>query len=192
MKTQAATKGQGGQYGVVTVEFAVLALPLLILLFAIIEFSFLMHARSALDYSLTRAMNAVSENEIDPGVIDARLETELRALNISYASITGRIVNDNVGTARPEPLTQNVAPLAGQPGSGDCFIDINGNGVWDDAAVASRPAQRYEATVEYPLLFGTLLPYFTSETPQTPGALPLRATAVIRASAGGGDLVCIP
>lgn len=125
----------GDRRGVTTVEFALISIVLIALIFGIVELALILLTQNALEnaariasrYGITgqvpagmtrdQAILSVAKDQL-PGVVDA---TKLALTTLVYGSF------DSIG--QPEPFTDTNAN--GKYDAGEPFTDVNGNGKWD-------------------------------------------------------------
>jgi Flp pilus assembly protein TadG len=142
--------------GATLVEFALVAMPLLLMMMAMFDLGF----REYISIQLAGALDQ-SARQVTVGTatsvasIKTLVATQIRTI------LPGATVNvvpssyDNFSkVGKPEPITTDTAPT-GVYNQGDCFEDENGNGVWDadsglNGTGGSDDIVYYTATVTYP------------------------------------------
>ncbi len=152
--------------GITTVEFALLSIPLLSLLMGSIEMGYIYYTKSLLEGTVSTAARMATTGGYTGAQIDTYVTDSLKSLGIKPADIAiEKKSYSNYGdVGQAEPLVSDVVPLGGAPGSGDCYLDINGNSSWDEdrgsgGLGGSEDVVKYDVTVNYGFLFplvGTL------------------------------------
>lgn len=146
----------GDRRGATVVEFALIALPAIAIMGGLFDLGYRQYVATQVQDALDRAARRVT---IGTGTTAAQLTAmigdSVKAISRDADVV---VVPTSYGkfqqVAKPEPITTDTPPL-GQYNAGDCFLDINGNGVWDaDGARAgtggSDDVVLYTATVTYP------------------------------------------
>lgn len=146
----------GDRRGATVVEFALISLPAIAMMCGLFDLGYRQYVATQVQDSLDRAARRVT---VGTGTTAVQL-TALVQDSVSAISRDARVVVAPTSygkfqqIARAEPIVTDKPPL-GIYNPGDCFIDINGNGIWDaDAARAgtggSDDVVLYTATVTYP------------------------------------------
>lgn len=146
------------QRGAAIVDFAILLMPLLILLLGLIDLGF----RAYVGVTLQGALNNVArEVTVSSTTTTTQITTLVRSrvnsvLPSASVTVTPSSYYDFTHVGRPEPITTDTAPL-NVYNTGDCFTDLNGNGSWDaDSGSAgtgnSDDIVYYTATASYQAL----------------------------------------
>jgi Flp pilus assembly protein TadG len=140
--------------GAAAIEFAMVLLPLCILIMGGIEIGYRLYANAILSGALREASRLASTGTYNAAYINNDVTQNLKAFNPnanvqivtqSYSTFTG------VGT--PEPI------ISGSIASGTyCYLDINGNKNWDSdqgTTGLGNPDEvvSYQVTLTYPTLF---------------------------------------
>jgi Flp pilus assembly protein TadG len=146
----------GDRRGASAVEFALLSLPTISIMCGLFDLGYRQYVATQLQDALDRAARRVT---IGTGTTAAQLTAmvtdSVKAISRDADVV---IVPTSYGkfqqVSKPEPITTDTQPV-GKYNVGDCFLDINGNGVWDaDSARAgtggSDDVVLYTATVTYP------------------------------------------
>jgi Flp pilus assembly pilin Flp len=171
--------------GASAMEFALIAMPLVITLIGILEVAMILFVNVLLEgavrdsarYGITgyttgglsredRIRKIIKERTV--GMVDM---TKVKIETLIYQSFS------DIG--KPEPLTNDVNGN-GRYDPGDGFADVNGNGKWDDdmgkAGVGGPGAVVvYRITYNWPLLTGLLAPVMGSA-----GYIPLSVSTAVR------------
>lgn len=157
--------------GIAAVEFALIATPLCLVLLALIDLGFRAYIGAALEGALDQAARKVTVGGVTPATISAFVGTRVRSiLPGATVTVTPKSYGDFSSVGKPEPITTDTAPL-GTYNAGDCFLDQNGNGVWDSDAGrtgngGSDDVVYYTATVSFPALvpLGRLIGWGSTRT----------------------------
>ena len=142
--------------GATLVEFAIVAMPLIVMMMAMFDLGFREYISIQLAGALDRSARQVTVGTAtNAAAIKASVTTQIKTI------LPGATVNvipssydafSKVG--KPEPITTDTAPI-GVYNKGDCFEDENGNGVWDsdsglNGTGGSDDIVYYTAIVTYP------------------------------------------
>ena len=142
--------------GAALVEFAILCMPAIMMMLAMFDLGFREYMRIQLANALDQSARQVTVGTTTSvATVKAAVTTRMRqilpgatvdVIPSSYASFS------SIG--KPEPITTDTAPT-GTYNKGDCFQDLNGNGVWDadsgrGGTGGSDDIVYYSATVTYP------------------------------------------
>ncbi|MET4897079.1 TadE/TadG family type IV pilus assembly protein [Sphingomonadaceae bacterium jetA1] len=143
---------------VAAVEFALLALPAITITYGLFDLGYRQYVVTQVQNALDRGARAVT---VGTGTTTAQLtaivETGLASIAPNATVVVLPTSYEKFRqVTRPEPITTDKPPL-GTYNKGDCFLDINGNGVWDADAGRSGTGGSddvvlYTATVSYPEL----------------------------------------
>ncbi|KTT69203.1 TadE/TadG family type IV pilus assembly protein [Sphingomonas endophytica] len=154
--TRLGARLRADRRGAAAVEFAIVALPAITIMCALVDLGYRQYVIQQVQDGLDRAARRVT---VGTSTTTQQLTTMLKDNVAPIApKATVFVVPSSYGkfrqVARPEPITTDTAPL-GRYNPGDCFTDINGNGVWDaDAARAGTGGSDdivvYVATVTFP------------------------------------------
>ncbi|MCT8002014.1 pilus assembly protein [Sphingomonas sanguinis] len=142
--------------GASVVEFAIVALPAIAIMCGLFDLGYRQYVAIQVQDALDRAARRVT---VGPNTTSAQLTAMVKDSVSGIAkTATVIVVPTSYGkfqqVSKAEPITTDTVPL-GTYNSGDCFTDINGNGIWDaDAGRAgtggSDDVVLYTATVTYP------------------------------------------
>lgn len=145
--------------GATIVEFALVAAPFIMLILGLVDVGY----REYVSVMLQGAINEAARQVTVGGVTSDTVDTFVKARVAGVApqatvAITKSSYFDFSNVGKPEPITTDTVPL-GVYNVGDCYIDENGNGVWDsDSGLAgvggSDDIVYYKVTVT----FGSLVP----------------------------------
>jgi Flp pilus assembly protein TadG len=117
--------------GVSAVEFALVATPLFVTLFALVDLGFRQYMQVQLEGTLDQAARKVTVGGVTTATIQSFVEGRMkRILPGATVVVTPKGYNDFSDVAKPEPITTDTAPL-GTFNTGDCYLDMNNNNVWD-------------------------------------------------------------
>ncbi len=143
--------------GVAALEFAFAGPIFLTLIFGIMDFGYSLYIRSVLQGSVEDAGRLSTLENRSTSVIDNKVKNDVGTLG-QYDSITTTRTSyenyDNI--ARPEELTDLNNNKKRDPG--ECFTDINANGVWDtnvgvDGAGGAQDVVIYKVTYVHKRIF---------------------------------------
>lgn len=143
--------------GSTTVEFAIIALPLLMFVTGGLEYGWRAFATSVLNGEIDRAARrSETENSSTNASIDNQLRSALSSFALPANIVITRSNYGDYSHARPETLTNDAnGDDIWEPG--DCYIDANGNGHWDaDLGAAggggAQDVVLYKVVMTYPAL----------------------------------------
>jgi hypothetical protein len=151
---------QDGERGAVTIEFAMVLVPLLMMMLGGIEYGQFAYTNSVLksamrDVSRMAATGGRSINELNLTVKNRLAEVGIPAADITTSARSYAQFGDLY--SKSEPITQDNEPKGGAPGSGDCFLDFDRNGSWSaETTGGADDVLHYEVTARYKLMFGFL------------------------------------
>ena len=172
------------QRGAAAMEFAVIAMTLIVMTVGIFEVAAVMIVNVLVEGGLREASRAgitgyTPAGETREQMIMRLLKTHTKNLvTPETATIETKIYPSFAQVGQPEPFVDTNGN--GQRDSGESFTDVNGNGVWDqDMGVAGLGGPGdvvlYRVTYEWHLLAGMLIPQLSSN-----GIIRLKASAVVR------------
>jgi len=157
------------------VEFALIAPALLMSLLGLFEFSHNIYTRTMLEGAIQKAARDSSIEGIAgrAATIDANVERAVKLVAPSaVVSFARKAYTNYSDVGRPEEFTDSNSD--GNCNSNEPFVDVNGNGTWDQdrgraGAGSARDAVLYEVTVSYTSYFPIgqfigLDPHNTSKT----------------------------
>lgn len=158
--------------GATLVEFAIVSMPLMIMMMAMFDLGFREYVSIQLAGALDQSARQVTVGtSTTVSSIKASVTSQIKTiLPGATVSVVPSSYNNFSTVKKPEPITTDTAPL-GTYNPGDCFQDLNGNGVWDaDSGLGgtggSDDIVYYTATVTYPeiLPMRKLLGWASTET----------------------------
>ena len=142
--------------GATLVEFAIVAMPLIVMMMAMFDLGFReyisIQLAGALDQSARQVTVGTATNA---AAIKASVTTQIRTiLPVATVNVIPSSYDAFSKVGKPEPITTDTAPI-GVYNKGDCFEDENGNGVWDsdsglNGTGGSDDIVYYTAIVTYP------------------------------------------
>lgn len=142
------------EHGTSALEFALLLLPLSILLMGSLEVGYRIYAVSVSNGAIREAARMASTGEYTGAEIDAHVVNQIRAFRrTANVQIVKKSYSDFTGVGLPEPIT------SGTVASGNyCFDDVNRSGAWEedrgrDGLGGAEDVIYYEVTATYPSLF---------------------------------------
>lgn len=145
--------------GVSTIEFALLAPVLFIVLLGLFDLMYGVYARSVLEGAVIKAGrdSALENNAADQSAIDNKVRTMLATLGSGMTVSTSRKSYASFSLVKPE--TFNDQNGNGVRDTGECFDDINGNGIWDaDPGVGGQGSANDVTNYTVTLTFNRLFP----------------------------------
>jgi hypothetical protein len=142
--------------GATALEFAFVAVPLLMFITGGLEYGWRAFATSVLQGELDRAARSSETESLTNTDIDTNLRTSLKAFAKPEDILITRKSYEDFKHVRPETLTYD-ANGDDNWDSGDCFIDANGNGKWDaDLGQVGRGGAQdvvlYQVSMSYPAM----------------------------------------
>lgn len=172
--------------GATAIEYAFVLPVLLLLIMGIVEYNTIMYAMSVLDGSITAAAREGSTGYVAAGassrqsyiysLVQAHSSGLLKGSNISISS---KSYANFASIGQPEPC---IAPAAGPcPGTpGVNFVDINGNGTWDQDQGTSGLGGAgdivvYTVSYPWPIYTPILRPFLGSS-----GTFTISSSAVVK------------
>jgi hypothetical protein len=149
--------------GTYLIEFAMISLPLSTILMGGMELGYLSYSKSHVEGALREVSRLAATGTATEEELDALLNTKIDDIAGATAVIEKKSYASFRDVDQPEPLVSDVAPLGGEPGSGDCYLDVNANGSWDSdmgsgGLGGSEDIIYYGVTVTYPVLFSLSAP----------------------------------
>lgn len=177
------------------VEFAIVLLPLLCVIFGLLELGYQVYLKSVTAGALESAVRDVSIGNKTSKDIEDRVKSDLGPLvDSQYVAVQVRSFKSFSAVSSAERLTDDKNGN-GQYDPGDCFRDENDNGRYDTASTAGRDnfggaedVVSYTINISYPHLFpvSALFGWSSRGT--------VSANAVVRnqpyAKAGTAGIVC--
>ena len=181
-----------GERGAVTIEFAMVLVPMLMMLLGGIEYGQFAYTNSVLksamrDVSRMAATGGHSITELNLTVKNRLAEVGIPAADVTTSARSYAQFGDLY--SKSEPITQDNEPKGGAPSSGDCFLDFDRNGSWSSETTGGADdVLFYEVTARYHLMFGFLGALAGGNSPDGDknwfgtenGVLMLRANTTIR------------
>lgn len=148
----------GEARGATIVEFAIITIPLTVMMCGLFDLGYRQYVAVQLQDALDQAARQVT---VGTGTTTAKINQIVTAkirpvANNATVTVAPVSYDSFAHVGKPEPITTDTAPL-GKYNAGDCFLDINGNGVWDaDAGETGTGGSDdivvYTATVTYPAI----------------------------------------
>lgn len=170
--------------GSATVEFALGALPLVLTIMAVMEFSAVLFTQTVLEGAVRDAsrFGVTGGDPTGSGraarILEIVSDRSLGLVSLGPSAVTMKVYQSYADIGQPEPFVDQ-APLNGRYDPGEMFGDRNGNGVWDDdmgTPGVGGPGEIavYTIRADWPLLTGLLAPFFGRDR------LQLTASMVVR------------
>lgn len=142
------------QRGATIVEFALILLPMCVVLMGSLELGYRVYAQSIVVGSLREAARMASTGSYSGADIDGYVTQKLKGFRSSASIVIDkRSYSDFTGVGTAEPVMSGVGGVGSY-----CFQDINGNSTWDqDRGVAGLGGAEdviyYQVNFSYPTLF---------------------------------------
>jgi Flp pilus assembly protein TadG len=138
------------------VEFAIIVLPMIVMMMAMFDLGFREYISIQLAGALDQSARQVTVGTTTTAAtIKASVTSQIRTiLPGATVNVAPTSYNSFSTVGKPEPITTDTAPV-GVYNAGDCFQDLNGNRTWDADAGQSGTGGSddivyYTATVTYP------------------------------------------
>lgn len=151
--------------GATVVELGMVALPFLVFILGVVEFSMITLATAVLEgglheasrYGITGSLPAESTSR-EEHVVKVINQHGAGMVDITQANLTVKAYPNFSKIGEPEPLTEN-PPANGQWEPGESYTDINCNGQWDEDMGKSGPGAGgevvvYQVDYDFQLLVG--------------------------------------
>jgi Flp pilus assembly protein TadG len=140
-------------------EFALVAPVALLMAMALCDIAYQLYMQSVLAGLVQKVGRDATIQGANPTTLDTTMLTTIQKINNNVRWAAGSPTRESYasfGNIAPEPFTDT--NRNGQRDPGECFTDVNGNGVWDaDAGVAGNGGAGdmvvYTASMTYPHLF---------------------------------------
>lgn len=187
-QTHTILRGRGGA---AAIEFAAVALPFFLLLYAIIEYGLVLYTQVVIESSTQQVGRAASLGKgvvINPGICSreeyVRQEVQRRTaglINSNQVTVTAAtVVQGGVPANGNADICMGNPPTIGGPCPSGVYEDVNRNGRYDEttASVAlGQPGQLVEIRVSYP--WKVQIPYFNQFFGRN-GVLLISSSTVLR------------
>jgi Flp pilus assembly protein TadG len=131
--------------------------PLIVMLLGLVDLGFRSYIASQLQGTMDQAARKVTIGGVSTTTVTNFVSDRIRRiLPGATVVVVPKSYDDFSDVGKPEPITTDTAPL-GVYNAGDCFTDLNANGVWDSDGGQSGNGGGddivyYTATVSYPAL----------------------------------------
>jgi hypothetical protein len=175
--------------GIATMEFALLAPVITMMMFGFLELAWVMSARSALESSTMRAARKIAASDcpaqrqqIMTNIITQGMR-HVRSVNDEPPQITTKSYASSFGdVGEPEPWIEADGTRNGKYDVGESYTDVNGNGRWDPDMGTSGSVGGANQVVSYTARFRVkpIVPFFATQFGDTSGEYPIEASTVIR------------
>ncbi len=121
--------------GAAAVEFGLVAVPFITIIFGIVEFAVILFLNSSLEAGVINASRYAVTGSTLPGI--TREERVVQVLNqhgfglvnLDTSNVTTLVYPNFASIGQPEPYTDE--NTNGSYDDGEAFTDVNGNGSWD-------------------------------------------------------------
>ncbi len=134
--------------GVTAVEFALIAPVMILVMFGLFDMCFQIYAQSILSGAVQRAGrdSALEGNSpISLSLIDQKVTNAVKSLIANAIVTSDRKTYSSFSNIAPEPFTDSNHNGLRDPG--ECFSDINNNGIWDADAGSQGQGGANDVTV---------------------------------------------
>lgn len=133
-----ARRLRGDRRGATIVEFALVMLPLTVILLALTDFGYRAYIGSVVEGTLQKAARRATIGNQSSDQIDAYIRSQLVAFQQRVrVTINKRSYSQFSGVGKDEKYIDSNANGVYDRGV-DCFYDDNGNSTWDTAATSGR------------------------------------------------------
>ncbi len=145
------------EQGIAATEFALIAPTFMLMLMGIFDVGYSVYIKAVLQGAVEQAGRDASLETTTSAALDTKVRDSVKAIDKAGTLTTGRLYYEKYSDiAVPEDFTD--ANANGIRDSGECFIDKNGNGLWDpDVGLAGRGGAQdvvvYSATFNYQRMF---------------------------------------
>lgn len=117
--------------GAAAIEFALVAIPLVGALLGVLDFSYRMYLGSVVEGTVHRAARLSTIGNLTSDQVDTYIRDQLKAFSKrATIDIEKKSYYEYAGVGKPEKIVQDTDPI-GVYNIGDCYEDINDNGVYD-------------------------------------------------------------
>lgn len=165
--------------GAVSTEFGMVMVPTLLLLMGSIELSYFGYVKSVISGSIREVARSTATGQYTQSELDTIVRGRLSTVGVKPADViisTSAYQTFDSTVSKPEPLTQDSEPF-GQPNVGDCYYDLNKNGLWNsDTSGGPEDILHYSVSAKHKLLFGITDSIMGAEN----GAVTIKATTTIK------------
>lgn len=175
--------------GIATMEFALLAPVITIMMFGFLELLWVNSARLALESSTMRAARKIAASDcpaerkqIMTNMIVQGMR-HVRSVGDELPQIDAKAYAGGFSdVGEPEPWVENAATTNGKYDLGETYTDVNGNGKWDPDMGTSGSVGGANQIVSYTARFRVqpLVPFFAKQFGDGSGEYPIQASTVIR------------
>jgi Flp pilus assembly protein TadG len=144
--------------GATIVEFAIVAPVMMMLLMGLCDLAYQIYAQSILSGAMQKAGRdaALQGGGTNAAALDKNVQDMVKMIAANATFTVTRVNYDSFSVIKPEPFTDSNGN--GIRNAGECFTDVNDNGVWDsDPGLTGQGGANdvtlYTMTVTYPRLF---------------------------------------
>lgn len=187
----------GDEQGATAVEFAMVLAPLCVLLLGLLDLTYQVYVRSAVQGTLFEAARLATVGNKTGEDIDDHVKGRLERFSDGGAiQIHKKSYYDFAGVRKPEVITQDIDPV-GQYNPGDCFRDVNGNKAYDtDRGKGGLGGSDDIVDYEIELTYNRLVPVGTwfgmQDQITVTSSTPLRNQPFASRSAPQAEEICLP
>jgi Flp pilus assembly pilin Flp len=175
--------------GIATMEFALIAPVVTVLLFGFLEFAWVQSARSALESATMKGARAIAASDCPTEREDILTQTivkgmqHVKSTNDELPKIESKAYGAQFGeVGEPEPFVDSPVTPNGKYDFGEVFTDVNGNAKWDPDMGKSGSVGAAGQIVSYTATFRvkSLVPFIAKRFGDGGDDYPISATTVIR------------
>ena len=141
--------------GATIIEFALILPVMCMMLLGTLDLGYRVYVSSVMQGALHDAARMATVGGVTTTQVESFVQARLQAFSRNATiTTTTRSYADYMGVKIPETITQDTVPL-GAYNHGDCFIDVNGNGTWDNdrgrtGNGGAEDVVYFEVTMTYP------------------------------------------
>lgn len=177
------------QQGIATVEFAMLAPFIFVMLCGFLEFAWVMSARSALESSTMKAARLIAASDCPDKRKQIMTDTIVRGMQHIHSTdnkpptIESKTYSNGFGdVGEPEPWVEGASTKNGKYDFGETYTDVNGNGKWDPDMGVSGSVGAANQIVSYTATFRvkSVVPFIAKRFGNGTDDYPIQASTVIR------------
>lgn len=185
----------GDERGATAVEFAMVIGPLCVLILGLLDLTYQVYVKSAVQGALFEAARLATVGNKTGADIDAHVRSRLQSFaDEGSIAINKKSYYDFAGVRKPEVITSDTEPL-GVYNKGDCFRDANGNKVYDtdrgkDGLGGSDDIVDYEIILTYDRLVPAGNWFGLGNTVTVTSSTPLRNQPFASRSTAPAEVIC--
>lgn len=143
--------------GIAAVEFALISPVFFLVVFGFVDLAYTMYVRAMLEGTLQDAARLTTVGNQTAASVDTFVKNRMKSFG-DHIVVTSTTTSyyEYSGIGKPEKIKQDTAPF-GEYNEGDCWEDLNGNGIWDhvagvDGVGGSDDIVYYQTTATFPAI----------------------------------------